>query len=166
MNCVSISYLNFKNWSHEFINQETKINIQMFLIVYIYIYIYKYIYIIHWFVFFETKVDCHELPSNSIFRCPSHFHPHRARSPFVYNEKPLLPVLFLFCFLFMTSSKRRLTVMNFHLILSSAVLLTLLHTGPDLPLNTTRSPYCRHFYFFVSCSWHLLKEGWLSWTSI
>ena len=117
--------------------------------------ILHYIYIfIHSFVFFETKVDCHELPSNSIFRCP-HFHPHRARPPIEYNEKPLLPALLLFCFLFMTSSKRRLTVMNFHLILSSAVLLTLLHTGPDFPLNTTRNPYCRHL--FVSCSWHILK---------
>src|SRR5206468_99876 len=70
--------------------------------------ILHYIYIfIHSFVFFETKVDCHELPSNSIFRCPSHFHSHRARPPIEYNEKPLLPALFLFCFPFMTSSKRR-----------------------------------------------------------
>src|SRR5206468_3715010 len=60
--------------------------------------------------------------------------------------------IYIYSFIHLSSSKRRLTVMNFHLILSSAVLLTFIHTGPYLPLNTTRSPYCRHFFFFVSCS--------------
>src|SRR5206468_4645402 len=52
----------------------------------------------------KRRYDCHELPSNSVFRCPSHSPPHRARLPIEYNEEPLLPAPF--CFLFMTYPQR------------------------------------------------------------
>src|SRR5206468_9478013 len=45
----------------------------------------------------KRRYDCHELPSNSVVCGPSHSPPHRARLPIEYNEKPLLPYLFVSC---------------------------------------------------------------------